>query len=125
MKERVISVDIFRGLTIVLMILVNTPGTWNHVYAPLLHSDWHGYTPTDLVFPFFLFIVGTSIVFAYRNKTPDRKTYKKITVRTLKLLGLGLFLGAFTIHFPFFIEYEQIRFPGVLQRIGLVFFFAR
>ncbi|MGB5610441.1 heparan-alpha-glucosaminide N-acetyltransferase domain-containing protein, partial [Eudoraea sp.] len=63
MKERIISVDIFRGLTIVLMILVNTPGTWSHVYAPFLHAKWHGYTPTDLVFPFFLFIVGTSIAF--------------------------------------------------------------
>ena len=65
MKQRVISVDIFRGLTIALMILVNTPGTWSAVYGPLLHAEWHGYTPTDLVFPFFLFIVGTSIVFAY------------------------------------------------------------
>ncbi len=124
MKERIISVDIFRGLTIVLMILVNTPGTWEHVYAPLLHSDWHGYTPTDLVFPFFLFIVGTSIVFAYRNKTTSSVTYKKISVRTLKLLGLGLFLGAFTINYPFFVEWDTLRFPGVLQRIGIVFFFA-
>jgi len=56
MKERIVSVDIFRGLTIVLMILVNTPGTWSNVYAPFLHAEWHGYTPTDLVFPFFLFI---------------------------------------------------------------------
>ncbi len=124
MKERIISVDIFRGLTIVLMILVNTPGTWSDVYAPLLHAEWHGYTPTDLVFPFFLFIVGTSIVFAYRNKKPDGPTYRKIIVRTLKLLGLGLFLGAFTIYFPFFKPFEDIRFPGVLQRIGIVFFFA-
>lgn len=124
MKERIISVDIFRGLTIVLMILVNTPGTWSDVYAPLLHAEWHGYTPTDLVFPFFLFIVGTSIVFAYRNKSPNAATYKKISVRTLKLLGLGLFLGAFTVSFPFFREFADIRFPGVLQRIGVVFFFA-
>ena len=124
MKQRVISVDIFRGLTIVLMILVNTPGTWEHVYAPLLHASWHGYTPTDLVFPFFLFIVGTSIVFAYQNKKPDKATYRKIIIRTLKLLGLGLLLGAFTISFPFFKEFELIRFPGVLQRIGIVFFFA-
>lgn len=124
MKERIISVDIFRGLTIVLMILVNTPGSWQHVYAPLLHAEWHGYTPTDLVFPFFLFIVGTSIVFAYRNKSGNSATYRKIGVRSLKLLGLGLFLGAFTIHFPFFIEYENLRIPGVLQRIGIVFFFA-
>ena len=124
MKERIISVDIFRGLTIVLMILVNTPGTWSDVYPPLLHAEWHGLTPTDLVFPFFLFIVGTSIVFAYRNKSPNAATYKKISVRTLKLLGLGLFLGAFTVSFPFIREFADIRFPGVLQRIGVVFFFA-
>lgn len=124
LQNRIISVDIFRGLTIVLMILVNTPGTWSAVYPPLLHADWHGYTPTDLVFPFFLFIVGTSIVFAYKNKTPNAATYKKITVRTLKLIGLGLFLGAFTISFPFIKEFSEIRFPGVLQRIGVVFFFA-
>ena len=123
-KNRILSVDIFRGATIVLMILVNTPGTWSNVYAPLLHAKWHGYTPTDLVFPFFLFIVGTSIVFAYQNKTPSKATYKKITVRSLKLIGLGLFLGAFTIHFPFIKEFSEIRFPGVLQRIGVVFFFA-
>ncbi|MGI9552070.1 MAG: heparan-alpha-glucosaminide N-acetyltransferase domain-containing protein, partial [Aurantibacter sp.] len=93
MKQRIQSVDIFRGATIVLMILVNTPGTWSNVYAPLLHAKWHGYTPTDLVFPFFLFIVGTSIVFAYRNKPINAGTYKKISIRTLKLIGLGLFLG--------------------------------
>ena len=124
MKNRIISVDIFRGLTIVLMILVNTPGTWSHVYAPLLHAKWHGYTPTDLVFPFFLFIVGTSIAFAYQNKTASSATYRKIIVRSLKLIGLGLFLGAFMISFPFIKDFESIRFPGVLQRIGLVFFFA-
>jgi len=124
MKERIVSVDIFRGATIVLMILVNTPGTWSAVYAPFLHAKWHGYTPTDLVFPFFLFIVGASIVFSYRAKTADAKTYKKITIRALKLIGLGLFLGAFTLSFPFFKDFVDIRFPGVLQRIGVVFFFA-
>lgn len=124
MKNRIVSVDIFRGLTIVLMILVNTPGTWSHVYAPFLHAQWHGYTPTDLVFPFFMFIVGTSIVFAYNGKTANAKTYRKIGIRTLKLIGLGLFLGAFTIHFPFFKDFESIRFPGVLQRIAIGFFFA-
>jgi len=124
MKNRILSVDIFRGMTIVLMILVNTPGTWSNVYAPLLHAQWHGYTPTDLVFPFFLFIVGTSIVFAYQKKEPSPSTYKKITIRSLKLIGLGLFLGAFTISFPFIKEFTDIRFPGVLQRIGVVFFFT-
>lgn len=122
MKDRILAVDIFRGITIVLMILVNNPGTWSAVYAPFLHADWHGYTPTDLVFPFFLFIVGTSIAFAYQNKTGSANTYKKISVRSLKLIGLGLFLGAFSITFPFFDEFSSIRFPGVLQRIGVVFF---
>ncbi|MEO9512040.1 MAG: heparan-alpha-glucosaminide N-acetyltransferase domain-containing protein [Flavobacteriaceae bacterium] len=124
MKKRIISVDIFRGLTIALMVLVNTPGTWNHVYSPFLHAEWHGYTPTDLVFPFFLFIVGTSIVFAYSGRTTNLTTYKKIGARTLKLIGLGLFLGAFTLDFPFIKSLEVIRFPGVLQRIGICFFFA-
>ena len=124
MKDRILSVDIFRGATIVLMILVNTPGTWSAVYAPFLHADWHGYTPTDLVFPFFLFIVGTSIALSYKNKVADSNTYKKIIIRTLKLIALGLFLGAFLISFPFFKDFADIRFPGVLQRIGVVFFFA-
>lgn len=122
MKERILAVDIFRGMTIVLMILVNNPGTWAHVYTPFLHADWHGYTPTDLVFPFFLFIVGTSIAFSYKGKTATTNTYKKITIRSLKLIGLGLFLGAFTLTFPFFKDFSSIRFPGVLQRIGVVFF---
>jgi len=124
MKDRIISVDIFRGATIILMILVNTPGTWAAVFPPLRHAKWDGYTPTDLVFPFFLFIVGTSIVFAYKNKAAHAGTYKKITIRALKLIGLGLFLGAFTLSFPFFKDFVDIRFPGVLQRIGVVFFFA-
>lgn len=124
MNRRIESVDIFRGLTIALMILVNTPGTWSAVYPPLLHADWHGYTPTDLVFPFFLFIVGTSIVFAYRDRKGDSYTHRKILIRSLKLIGLGLFLGAFIVKFPFLKPFENIRFPGVLQRIGVVFFFA-
>lgn len=123
-KERILSVDIFRGATILLMVLVNTPGTWSNVYGSFLHADWHGYTPTDLVFPFFLFIVGTSIAFSYKNRKVDDKVYQKIVIRTLKLVALGIFLGAFIIHFPFFKDFEKIRFPGVLQRIGVVFFFA-
>lgn len=124
MKDRILSVDIFRGATIILMILVNTPGTWSAVFPPLRHAKWDGYTPTDLVFPFFLFIVGTSIVFAYKNKVANAGTYKKITIRALKLIGLGLCLGIFTLSFPFFKDFTDIRFPGVLQRIGVVFFFA-
>jgi len=124
MKQRIESVDILRGLTIVAMILVNTPGTWSHVYAPLLHAEWHGYTPTDLIFPFFLFIVGMSISFAYQNKPNSVKTYKKIIIRSLKIIGLGLFLGWFLPYVPFFKPFSELRIPGVLQRIGVVFLIA-
>ncbi len=63
-SKRLLALDVFRGITIAAMILVNNPGSWSNVYSPLLHADWHGCTPTDLVFPFFLFIVGISIAFA-------------------------------------------------------------
>lgn len=120
-SPRIASVDILRGLTIVAMILVNTPGDWNHVYTPLLHAEWHGLTPTDLIFPFFLFIVGISIYFAYKGKEPSKQTYKKIVVRSAKLIGLGVLLNAFTIYYPFFVDLNTVRIPGVLQRIGVVF----
>ncbi|MCL6293915.1 acyltransferase family protein [Jejuia spongiicola] len=120
-KQRIQSVDILRGFTIAAMILVNTPGTWAHAYPPLLHAPWHGLTPTDLIFPFFLFIVGISISFAYKNKSKNWNTYKKIIIRSLKLIGLGLFLALFLPYFPFAKDIEMLRFPGVLQRIGIVF----
>ncbi|MDO5978223.1 acyltransferase family protein [Flavivirga spongiicola] len=120
-KKRIESVDILRGFTIAAMILVNTPGDWNHVYAPLLHAEWHGLTPTDLIFPFFIFIVGISIYFAYKNKSNSKSIYKKIIIRSLKLIGLGLFLGLFLPYFPFVSDFETLRFLGVLQRIGIVF----
>ena len=123
-KQRIESVDILRGFTIAAMILVNTPGTWSHAYAPLLHANWHGLTPTDLVFPFFLFIVGISIYFSYKNKANETSTYKKVSIRSLKLIGLGLFLGWFIPYMPFFKDFTSLRFPGVLQRIGVVFFFS-
>jgi predicted acyltransferase len=124
MAKRIESVDILRGFTIAAMILVNTPGTWSHVYAPLLHADWHGLTPTDLIFPFFLFIVGISIYFAYKNKPNSYPTYKKIIIRSLKLIGLGLFLNLFLPYLPFIKDFETLRIPGVLQRIGVVFLFS-
>ncbi len=123
-NQRIQSVDLLRGITIAAMILVNNPGDWAHVYPPLLHAEWHGLTPTDLIFPFFLFIVGISIFYAYKNKTGNKQTYKKITIRSLKLIGLGLFLKAFLPYFPFLLPWDAIRFPGVLQRIGVVFFFT-
>ena len=121
---RIISVDILRGITIIAMILVNNPGTWASVYPPLLHADWHGLTPTDLIFPFFLFIVGISISYAYKNKPNSFSTYRKITIRSFKLIGLGLFLSWFLPYSPFFKNFEALRLPGVLQRIGVVFFIS-
>lgn len=124
MRNRIQSVDILRGFTIAAMILVNTPGDWNHVYSPLLHANWHGLTPTDLIFPFFLFIVGISISYAYKNAENNKTTYKKILIRSLKLIGLGLFLNIFIPSFPFFADLSSVRIPGVLQRIGIVFFIS-
>lgn len=119
MQKRLESLDAFRGITIAGMILVNNPGSWGHVYAPLRHAAWHGWTPTDLIFPFFLFIVGVAITLAQKKQLAlhDRKyVYLKILKRTLILFGLGLFLNAF----PFF-ELSGLRIPGVLQRIAVVY----
>ena len=126
-SKRILSVDIFRGLTIAAMILVNNPGTWGAIYDPLEHAEWHGMTPTDLIFPFFLFIVGMSITFAYTKKKEagvNADVYKKIISRSLKLYFLGFILAGFTLTFPYFKNLSEIRLPGVLQRIGVVFFIA-
>ena len=88
---RLASLDAFRGLTMAAMILVNTPGSWAHVYPPLRHADWHGCTATDLVFPFFLFIVGTAMRFSFRKyeARPRRDLVGKILTRTAAIFLLG------------------------------------
>lgn len=105
------------------MILVNNPGSWTSVYPPLLHADWHGWTPTDLIFPFFLFIVGVSITLAFSSRKEQREPLKvlhrKIIRRSLVLFALGLFLSGF----PFY-DLNTIRIPGVLQRIAVCYFMA-
>lgn len=165
--------DVFRGLTILLMTVVNNPGSWSTIYAPLRHAEWHGCTPTDLVFPFFVFIMGTAIAFAMPTKTYDSSTFNKIFVRSLRMINLGLFFNFFgKIQFldlegiPLMIirllitaivgyalmgnfnqktktylaigcfivfmflaysgipAYENVRLPGVLQRIGIIYFIA-
>ncbi len=172
-KERLTSLDVFRGFTIMLMTIVNNPGSWGAIYPPLEHAEWNGCTPTDLVFPFFIFIMGTAIPFAMPNKIYDGTTFNKILSRSLRIFCLGLFLNYFgTIEFlglegiPLLIvrltitfavayallgsfsqkiktylvfsvlaillclaysgieSYEDVRIPGVLQRIGIVYFFA-
>jgi predicted acyltransferase len=117
---RLDSLDAFRGLTVASMILVNNPGSWSFVYPPLLHAEWHGCTPTDLIFPFFLFIVGVSIHFAYQPKREEgltKTTLLKVSKRAAIIFGLGLFLTLF----PNF-NFETMRIPGVLQRISIAFF---
>lgn len=116
------ALDAIRGLTIALMILVNTPGTWSHVYAPLLHADWHGCTPTDLVFPFFMFIIGSAMYFSFK-KTDFQFTSAqatKIIKRGLIIFAIGLALNIY----PFRTSIEDLRILGVLQRIGLAYIFA-
>ena len=121
--DRLESLDVFRGLTIAAMILVNNPGSWSHVYPPLLHAAWHGWTPTDLIFPFFLFIVGVSIPFSFGKRLARGDSRKQllghIARRSFVLFGLGIFMAAF----PRF-DILNLRVMGVLQRIGLVYLVA-
>jgi len=117
-KKRLVSLDVFRGITIAGMIIVNTPGSWEYVFPPLLHSKWNGLTMADLVFPFFLFIVGVSIVLAY---TPKIKKYaassllKDLFKRVIILFILGIILNLISYKF------KELRLPGILQRISIVF----
>jgi predicted acyltransferase len=173
MKERIISLDVLRGITIMMMVLVNNPGSWGNIFAPLEHAEWNGCTPTDLVFPFFIFILGAAIPLAIVTKVLNQQTFIKILTRSLRIICLGLFLSFFgkielfdlegyylllskliitgivayvllgnfeqkvkfylvlTV-FSIFIflafsgieAYHDVRLPGVLQRIGVVYFFA-
>lgn len=173
MKERIISLDVLRGITVMMMVLVNNPGSWGNIFAPLEHAEWNGCTPTDLVFPFFIFILGAAIPLAIVTKELNQQTFLKILTRSLRIISLGLFLGfygkielfnlegyplllskliitgivayallgnfeqkikLYLVLALFFIfmflafsgieAYQEVRLPGVLQRIGLVYFFA-
>jgi predicted acyltransferase len=118
--SRLVSLDIFRGMTVAFMIIVNTPGSWNYVYPPLRHAAWHGCTPTDLVFPFFLFIVGVSTWFSLKKYGHDITggSIVRILRRTITIFAVGLFLNIF----PYFLrDYSSLRIMGVLQRIALAY----
>ena len=129
-NQRLLSLDFFRGATVIAMIVVNNPGSWGSVYSPLLHAEWNGCTPTDAIFPFFLFIVGVSIHFAYRNKREEglsKKNLLKISKRSIIIFLLGILLAWFTIPIDLMVNPERLsslRIPGVLQRISVVFFFC-
>jgi predicted acyltransferase len=117
---RLVSLDIFRGLTVAFMIIVNTPGSWEYVYSPLRHASWHGCTPTDLVFPFFLFIVGVSMWYSLKKYGHELNgsSVLRIVRRTATIFALGLFLNIF----PYFNrDYSALRIMGVLQRIALAY----
>ena len=119
-SNRFLSLDALRGYTIALMVIVNDPGSWKHVYAPLRHADWHGITLTDVVFPFFLLIVGVSITLAYTKRlaagAEKKDLYRKIAARAAKIMLLGWFLWLW----PTF-EFDGLRYAGVLPRIAVVF----
>ena len=130
MNQRFYSLDVFRGATVALMILVNNPGSWSHIYAPLDHASWHGCTPTDLVFPFFLFAVGNALAFVMPRLEEKNIFWQKVIKRTLLIFIIGLLLNWFP-----FVKYddagklvakpfENLRIFGVLQRIALSYFFA-
>lgn len=118
--ERLRALDAFRGLTIAAMILVNNPGTWTDVYTPLEHAAWNGCTPTDLIFPFFLFIIGVAIALAFapsrQGEGSRGRVYFRIARRTALIFALGIFLNGF----PLF-DWSELRIPGVLQRVALCY----
>lgn len=138
-NKRLLSLDILRGITIAGMILVNNPGSWNYVYAPLQHASWNGLTPTDLIFPFFMLIMGVSTFIALRkfNFEPSKPLLRKIAKRTLLIFLTGVALSWFAVSLRtyhslaaeglgFFerwgramTNFEKIRILGVMQRLAL------
>ncbi len=106
-------------MTIFFMIIVNTPGSWQYVYPPLLHAKWNGCTPTDLVFPSFLFVIGMSMFISFKKNNQEKPSsiYAKIIKRALIIFGIGVFLN----WFPFQIPFSELRYFGVLQRIALAY----
>ena len=141
-RERLLSLDVFRGLTVAGMLLVNNPGTWSAIYPPLEHAEWNGWTPTDLIFPFFLFIVGITTWISLQGRRArgddDRALVKQILRRGAIIYLLGFLMAAFPFYQYGTIEgmanpslwdrivyrAEHVRIMGVLARIGVVYIFA-
>lgn len=138
MKQRYYSLDVFRGATVALMIMVNNPGAWSHIFAPLGHAPWHGCTPTDLVFPFFLFAVGNAMSFVIPRlqENGPGQFWKKVLKRGVLIFAIGLFLNWWpfvqwagdTLEFRQWVDPSNpergVRILGVLQRIAIAYVFA-
>ncbi len=122
LSNRLVSLDVFRGITIASMILVNNPGDWGNVYSPLLHAKWNGCTFTDLVFPFFLFIVGVSVTLSLTKRKERGDNRYKLLLQIFRRSFLIFFIGLFLNAFPDF-NLSEVRIFGVLQRIAIVYFF--
>jgi predicted acyltransferase len=115
LADRLVSLDVFRGLTMAAMVIVNDPGDWDHAYWPLLHAEWNGWTPTDLIFPFFLFMVGVSMTL---SKSTMGSRWR-IARRGVTIMALGWLIALV----PYF-RFATLRLPGVLVRIGLCYMAA-
>ncbi|WP_031496655.1 acyltransferase family protein [Bryobacter aggregatus] len=123
MSQRLQSLDVFRGLTIATMILVNNPGPSFSVYAPLLHAHWHGWTPTDMVFPFFLWISGVAMTLSFARRRTEGSDKTRLLLHTARRAGLIFLIGFLFNLVPKF-DFAHVRIPGVLQRIAVCYFFA-
>ncbi|HEV8600242.1 MAG TPA: heparan-alpha-glucosaminide N-acetyltransferase domain-containing protein [Gemmatimonadales bacterium] len=126
MRERLSALDAVRGMTIAGMLLVNNPGTWSAIYPPLEHAPWHGWTPTDLIFPFFVFIVGVTTHLSLSAREQAGASTAAIRAQILRRGALIILLGLLLHAFPFFplTRITEIRIPGVLQRIGVCYLAA-
>jgi predicted acyltransferase len=129
-SQRLLSLDAFRGATIAAMILVNNPGTWSAIYPQLRHAAWNGWTVTDWIFPFFLWIVGVAMTLSFAKRVEAGGSKKKlmghVVRRAVIIFALGMFLAGypFGLLFNHHFSWEHIRIPGVLQRIAICYLFA-
>ncbi|MGQ0562585.1 MAG: acyltransferase family protein [Gemmatimonadota bacterium] len=122
---RLASLDAFRGITIAGMLLVNNPGSWGNIYPPLRHAAWHGWTPTDLIFPFFVFIVGVAMTYSFGKLIDRGAPRRELLLKTAKRAGLIFLVGLALHSFPWVgYDFAHIRIPGVLQRIAIAYLFG-
>src|SRR5262245_15840459 len=121
--RRLLSLDVFRGATIASMMLVNNPGTSSAVYPALRHSAWHGWTFTDTIFPFFLWIAGVSMTLSFAKRMERNNSRVRLLMHTLQRGGAIFLLGFVLNLFPLF-QFSTVRIPGVLQRIGVCYIIA-